>query len=396
MNKRYILLSLLICNASLSFASTIKDRANNNDNANTVLLAVSKRLDALKQISYTYKREINNYNDNYFDHTSALCFIDFNLVNASNMFQFQFKSGHYQQIFNGMEYFELDAADKTLTVTEKTTAKTFSSLSHFYNSIPTLKNMLSTMAADDSVSKVLKDTLMNGKAYKLIELSMHNKAIDYLTGYRYFKINITLYYKIIIDTKTGLPYQVIESNSVDQQKYNTKTTFLNVNTSPKLPEQNSWYYSTYKNDYHAKAKAGAVAPISVGAEMVAWTLPVIQQARSISRDDFKGKIVMMDFWIKNCGYCMASFPYLKALQEKYGRDNFQLLAVNAYDEKKDVEFFYRREKPGYLMVYKGAELAKKIGVQSYPEIVIIGKTGKVIYSGVFDKVLVDQVIQDNL
>lgn len=390
MNKHYILLLLLNCISILSFASKT------GADAHTALLTAAKKLDAIKQISYTYKREINNYNDNYFDQSSADCFVDFNRVNTSGMFRFQFKSDHYQQIFNGVEYFELDGTDKTLTVTEKTTAKTFSSLSQCYNSIPTLKNMFYILAADDSVSKSLKDTVMDGKAYGLIQLSMHNKAIDYLNGYRYFKIDITIYYKIIIDPKTGLPYQVIETNSVDQQKYYTKTTFLNVDTSPQPPDQNSWYYSTYQNDYRPKAEAMIIPLIRVGDEMAAWTLPLIKQNRSISRDDLKGKIVMMDFWIKNCAYCMASFPDLKVLQGKYGKDNFQLLAVNAYDGEKEVEFFYNREKPSYLMVYDGIALAKKIGIQGYPQIVITGKTGKVIYSGVFDRAAVEQVIENNL
>ena len=94
---------------------------------------------------------------------------------------------------------------------------------------------------------------------------------------------------------------------------------------------------------------------------------------------------------------MESFPFLKKLQEKYGDKNFKLLTVNAYEHQKEVDFFYKRENPKYLMLYNGQQLAKKLGIGAYPSIIILGKDGKVIYSELgFDKEKVEQIIRENL
>jgi putative cell wall-binding protein len=50
----------------------------------------------------------------------------------------------------------------------------------------------------------------------VVSIGMHNKAIDYLNQFRKFSIVMTVYYDLIIDPITYLPYQLIEKNSVDK------------------------------------------------------------------------------------------------------------------------------------------------------------------------------------
>lgn len=391
MKRIFLLYLLFICNFPSVLAAQQEEKT-----AVTALLSAAGRLETTGHLSYTYKREINNYNDHYFNKVSAFCYVDFKHVNEAGMFRFQFKSDSYAQIFNGTEYFELDKKEKTMQVTEKTSGGTFNSLSYFYNSLPTLRNMFRTLALDSTVEKKRGDTLIAGKAYEIIRLNMHNKAIDYLKGYRLFKIDMIIYYTVFIDQDSGLPYQVLESNSVDGDRYNTKTTFLNLSIQPVTPEQMTWYYSTYKKEYHPRKALVSKSLIRIGTDMEPWVLPLFAQHRDLSSKELSGKIVLMDFWIQNCGYCMASFPYLKALQEKYGKDNFQLVAVNAYDDRKAVGFFYEREKPDYLMAYNGRVLAEKLGIGSYPKVLLIDGDGKVIYAGDFDRPVVDQLIRHHL
>lgn len=464
--KKYLLLISITC---VCLPSVLAQ--NSTKEAIQVLRKSAQKLQQLKVISYTYQREINNYKDNYFNQSKASCYIDFEKPAPANSFIFQFKTNDYIQIYNGSEYFTLDQTDKTIDIIEKPTAKDFSSLSLFYNSIPTLRNTLNMIADDDSVIKKISDTIIVNKKYKMISLGMSGKAIGYATGYRHFPVQLTTYYKILIDTRNGLPYQIIETNSEDKGQYNTRVMFLNLKTSlpgrtignkktdfiqktgsnkkttfiqevssthkarlnkktvfttetslpgkresnsktnlsntlyVKQPAKNSWYYSSWQPAYHSNKKAEIVSLISPGKQVNDWTLPVMgtsdyekPSAKNIvKRDDFKGKVVVMYFWIKNCGACMESFPYLKALQKKYGSENFQLLSINSYDEKKEVAFFYKREKPAYMILYNGKKLARELGIYAYPSIVIIGKDGKVSDSQMgFNKLKTDQLIKEAL
>ena len=388
---------MLILINSISLTNVIA--GNKPSDAVALLKLSASRLTELKTVSYLYKREINNYKNNYFNTTSANCFISFENDSKPNLFNFQFLANYGSQIYNGTEYFILDKKDKTIELTTKPSAKTFSSLSFNYNAIPVLRNMLTTMADDDSVSKIKKDTVIQGSSFNVVNLCLKNKALDYVNGYRTFSIKFDTYYKLIIDSNTHLPYQIIETNSIDKSQYNTITTFLNLQSNPVKPSSLSWFYSTYLKEYHLKQNDKSWPIIASEQILPMWSLPVLNANKNtaLSKNDFEGKIVVMDFWIKNCGPCMESFPKLKALQNKYGKEKFQLLSINSYDDKKDVEFFFTREKPDYLMLYEGQKLAQKLGINSYPTVVIIDQYGKVIQllSG-FDFNAIDKVIAANL
>ncbi|MGS2741846.1 TlpA family protein disulfide reductase [Sinomicrobium sp. M5D2P17] len=60
--------------------------------------------------------------------------------------------------------------------------------------------------------------------------------------------------------------------------------------------------------------------------------------------DFKGKLLILDFWSENCASCIASWPKLIKLQEEF-KDKIQIIIVNPYNEKAKVrEIIEKREK----------------------------------------------------
>jgi thiol-disulfide isomerase/thioredoxin len=304
------------------------------------------------------------------------------------------------QIYNGTEYFILDTKEKTLDLEDKIDPKRVNSLIVIHNSIATLKSSLNSIIRDDSITKIEHDTVIAQKRYTVVSIGMHNKAIDYLNQFRKFSIVMTVYYDLIIDPITYLPYQLIEKNSVDGATYFTRNIYTEINTHPTPPKELSWYYSSYQHDYKRKPKEKSIPLIAAGATLPAWSLPGLgsKDGALVNSAAFTNKIVLLDFWIKNCGYCMQSFPYLNELQDKYGRNNVQILAVNTYDSKEDVVFFYKREKPDYQMLYDGKALAKQLGVddRGYPTVLVTDKAGKIVYAGSFEKEKIDSLIKSNL
>jgi len=57
--------------------------------------------------------------------------------------------------------------------------------------------------------------------------------------------------------------------------------------------------------------------------------------------DFKGKMLVINFWYINCGPCIAEMPYLNDLVEKYSNDKIQFLALS-FDSKSDIASFLDR------------------------------------------------------
>ena len=96
-----------------------------------------------------------------------------------------------------------------------------------------------------------------------------------------------------------------------------------------------------------------------------------------SLSDFKGKVVLVNFWATWCPPCIAEMPSLQALQDKLGSENFVVVGIATQDEKKDVEDFLKSSKITFpiLLDFYG-ELSRKFEVAGYPETFLLDKEGR--------------------
>ena len=62
--------------------------------------------------------------------------------------------------------------------------------------------------------------------------------------------------------------------------------------------------------------------------------------------DYKGKMLVINFWYINCGPCIAEMPYLNDLVDKYSNEDIQFLALS-FDSKTDIKNFLQRTEFKY-------------------------------------------------
>jgi thiol-disulfide isomerase/thioredoxin len=101
------------------------------------------------------------------------------------------------------------------------------------------------------------------------------------------------------------------------------------------------------------------------------------EGNQVTLDQFKGKVVMIDFWETWCTPCLKAFPSMSKAMNDYPND-FVVLAVNLgeSDQDSDVERF-RNTNPDYPFVWvKDSELlANQLQVPGIPFKVFIAPDG---------------------
>lgn len=110
---------------------------------------------------------------------------------------------------------------------------------------------------------------------------------------------------------------------------------------------------------------------------------------------YRGKVVLMDFWFRGCGWCIKAMPQLKELADHYRSKPVVLLGVNSDKELKDARFVADRLKLNYVNLM-GKELTEKYEVTGFPTVTVIDRKGNVVgqhvgYSATLKEDLVKQV-----
>lgn len=396
-----LLLQLLLCAIlQMAPATAISQHSNSSDLAHDLLGKVVRKLQLIKTVSYTYAAEIMYKDENYHVNYAIGSYIDFTLGTDIPAAKFQFSTNDYLSCYNGKSFFTLDHKTRTINISEKPDLKTLEQLSALNNSLITLRSFLPYLLHNTTIDKKVKDTIINEQPYFAISFTLQD---NYISPAGYLKQFESVYtgskfkpYLLLIDKKTSLPFQFI-TKFYDREKDFIAVTFSEINLHPKAPREASWNYNHSANLYSSPKPEKAL--IRIGDIPGNWRLPIYAPDKidSVSLADYKGKIVVLDFWIKSCGPCIASFPHLNELQKKYGIGKMQLISINTEDKLSDIKFFHDKYGIDYSMCFGAKQLALDYGIAAYPAIVIMDKNGRVIFSGYgFDKGVIDSIIADNL
>jgi thiol-disulfide isomerase/thioredoxin len=104
-----------------------------------------------------------------------------------------------------------------------------------------------------------------------------------------------------------------------------------------------------------------VAALPVLRPAPAWTLRDVD-GREVKSDDYKGKVVVVDFWATWCAPCRKEMPAYAALQKKYADRGLVILGFSLDDvEPVEVKRFGEQMNVGYRLVMANPETAESFG-----------------------------------
>jgi thiol-disulfide isomerase/thioredoxin len=110
----------------------------------------------------------------------------------------------------------------------------------------------------------------------------------------------------------------------------------------------------------------------------AWKLKDVS-GKEVSSDQFKGKVVVVDFWATWCPPCRAEIPGYTELQKKYGKDGFAIVGISLDQAGPSVvKSFAEKFGVNYTMVMGDeAVMAAFGGVEALPTTFLIDRNGQI-------------------
>ena len=140
----------------------------------------------------------------------------------------------------------------------------------------------------------------------------------------------------------------------------------------------------------------ALAPVSTvlgqalkpGQPAPAWQLKDLE-GKLVKSSDYRGKVVILDFWATWCPPCRAEIPSFVELQKQYGKDGLVVLGVSLDKEgPAAVKKFMTKTPMNYGIVMADDKIAEAYGgIEAIPTTFIIDRQGKIVakHVGLTDK-----------
>jgi thiol-disulfide isomerase/thioredoxin len=373
----------------LLFASQVT-HAQTPPSAESVLHRVANKLAAVKLLGYKYNFEYNYPARDSRTVVSAQTYFDLQPADQKDGFKFQFIGDERSSVYNGSERFVMDKKSKKLYVESNPTFNSFGDI-FLLNGPLALKFALPTILKDAAIQKKLSTTTINGREYYVVEFFLIKSAITSVGEIVAVRADQRATYRVTVDKKTFLPVEVLQTN--DKNDESVRSAFTEITEKPLAPKPLSWYFSSYKNEYQLEKK-DPLTLIEAGKSSPNFKLAGYRSAAEVSLDKYKGRLVLLEFWITHCGFCIAAVPKLNAISQKFQDKGLQVISINMHDPAETIDFFKGKNKPEYLILTGGDSIAKSFGVESYPAIVLVDKDGKVVYSssGLFENALEAAII----
>jgi thiol-disulfide isomerase/thioredoxin len=118
--------------------------------------------------------------------------------------------------------------------------------------------------------------------------------------------------------------------------------------------------------------------------------------RTIGPKDYKGQVVVVDFWATWCVPCHVQTRILEPIHRDYKGKGVQFLAANVGEDAPTVRSFLKSKPVPYPVLLDPEDtVSSKLGVVALPTLMIIDKTGKVTFfhTGVADGATVRKVLK---
>lgn len=141
--------------------------------------------------------------------------------------------------------------------------------------------------------------------------------------------------------------------------------------------------------------------IYAGDETIDWTMEEIMSDTTKTFSNFKGKVVLIDFFAMWCGPCKTAMPYLRNINDHFASEsNFQMMSVDVdlSEQEAAIESFAETYNMNWFIFRDTASISDYYEISAIPTLMIINQHQYVYYveEGFGGEELLTGIIEDLL
>ncbi|WIO74010.1 TlpA disulfide reductase family protein [Porticoccaceae bacterium LTM1] len=251
------------------------------------------------------------------------------------------------------------------------------------------------------MSKALEHHINNPELIRVVSLPL--MMLDYYEGYPVAKAS---WLRILNESDNrgvrGVAAFQLASNAIDASKSNRRTeevrreasmdvtiyTDMAMNEFADVP---IWGDKTVKSMLDGKLfSLNSLVPGKVLPAVIANNLEGEQDSLS----NYRGKVVLIDFWATWCGPCKAALPGIAELKKELANKPFEVISISVDDDVETVLGYQDSEQPMPWVnwhIGPDSEILTQWGVRGYPTYYLVDAEGVIISNKYLDDAVKDQI-----
>ncbi len=112
--------------------------------------------------------------------------------------------------------------------------------------------------------------------------------------------------------------------------------------------------------------------------------------KPVTLADYKGKVVLVDFWATNCPPCLEEFPAMKQLYAKHHKQGLEVVGISLDADRQLVDGFQEQWKLPWKMTLSGSDrdaTRTRYKARTIPSLFLVDREGKIAYVDVRGRAL---------